>query len=444
MLFPFLSADFCLTSAFILIFAVSALLTLLSRGVQFRALSLVGKIFKQTLNKDPKSETKLPPLGALAMAMSTTIGIGNMVGPIVAIGYGGPGTLIGFVLGSLIGSATTFTEVVLSILYRKTRLDGSIAGGPMEYLNDELGKGWAWMYAFFGLFLLGAWSSSQSNTLALLLAQSGIPSIVTGVVISAALLFIMLKGVRLIGKISEILVPIMFVIYSLSTLWIILQNVHKLPQVFNLICSSFFSPQTALGAAAGIGMAQVLRWGFARAVQINEIGTGTSTFPHSISSAQPHIQATLATIAIYTNGLLCLLSGLTLLVTEAWKLPGANFDITLFSKILTTYYGPLGHIIITVCACMFAFGTILGNCYNGSQCFLFVTKNRWLKTYYYATCCSIIFGAISDVSVVWSVIDYFVLPVAVPHILGLLYIAYKRPSIFDLTQEKTIKTFKGQ
>jgi len=437
-------ADTILVGPFLLIFIVSGIITILSRGVQFRSLSLVGAIIKQSFHPSTHSQEELPPLSSLAMSLSTTIGIGNIVGPLVAIGYGGPGTLVGFMLGTVLGGATTFAEASLSIIYRSKRPDGSIAGGPMSYLGTELGNTWAWIYAFFGLLLLASWSSSQSNNLAILLASHGMPLAASGVILAGLLLFVMLSGVQFIGEMSKILVPIMFLLYSGSTLWIIIQNAHKLPEVFTLVLQTFFSPQTALGATAGIGMSQVIRWGFARAIQTDEIGTGTTAFPHSISSAEPHIQATLATVALYMNGILCLLSGLCILVTDFWKTPGCAFDITLFGKILAQYYGPWGHIILIACACMFAFGTIVGNCYNGSQCFLFVTKNRWLTWYYYATCCAVLLGAITDMSIVWGIVDYFVIPVAVPHIIGILYIAYKHPSIFNLTSKSTVNAQEGQ
>lgn len=424
--------DFLLVGPFLLIIGISALLTILSRGVQFRALGIAGTIIKQSWNRTINSNINLPPLGALAMAMSTTIGIGNMVGPIVAIGYGGPGTLVGFVLGTVLGSATTFTEVILSIMYRKIRPDGSISGGPMEYLKDEIGSFWAWIYAFFGFLLLVAWSSSQSNTLALLLQPYNISPMISGIVLASLILFILMHGVSWIGKLSQIIVPIMFITYSSTALWIIIQNSDKLPDILRLVWSSFFSPNMLVGATTGIGMSQVIRWGFARAVQTNEIGTGTATFPHSITTAPAMTQAALATIAIYTNGFLCILSGLVILVTEAWKAPGAIFDITMFTKILTHYYGPWGSILLTACAFMFAFGTILGNCYNGSQCFLYVTNNRWIKAYYVVTALSVFLGALAKVSVVWSIVDYFVIPVAVPHIIGIFIIALRRPSIFKL------------
>ena len=430
-------ADFLLVGPFVLIIGISAILTIISRGVQFRALGIAATIIKQTWRRTINSNISLPPLSALAMAMSTTIGIGNMVGPIVAIGYGGPGTLIGFVLGTILGSATTFTEVVLSIMYRKVRPDGSISGGPMEYLREEMGAAWAWIYAFFGFLLLVAWSSSQSNTLAILLQPHNINPAIAGLVLASMVLFILMRGISWIGRLSEILVPIMFLMYGGTTLWIIIQNAEKLPDVCRLVWSSFFTPNMLLGATTGIGMSQVIRWGFARAVQTNEIGTGTGTFAHSITTATPTAQAALATIAIYTNGVLCVLSGLVILITDAWRVPGAVFDITMFTKILTEYYGPWGNVLLTTCAFMFAFGTILGNCYNGSQCFLYVTENRWINVYYFVTALSVFLGAIAKVSVVWSIVDYFVIPVAVPHIIALLIIALRRPSIFKLDIDTT-------
>jgi AGCS family alanine or glycine:cation symporter len=366
--------------------------------------------------------------------MSTTIGIGNIVGPIIALGYGGPGTLVGFVLGTLLGSATTFTEVVLSIMYRSQRTDGSTAGGPMEYLKKELGNSWAWLYAFFGSMLLIAWSMSQSNTLAILLSKNNISPLYSGIFLAISILFILLRGVSLIGKISNVLVPVMFIVYSITTGLIIIKNIHKLPEILSLIGTSFFSPKTAIAGSAGFGLSQMIRWGFARAVQTNEIGTGTSTFPHSITSGNAQNQAALATVAVYTNGILCILSSLTLLTSDLWQQAHAIFDINLFNAILVQNYGNIGNIILTLCACMFAFGTILGNCYNGSQCFLYITKNRWLFSYYFIAALFVFWGALSKVSFVWSIADYFVIPVAIPHIIGLLIIAWKKPSIFELNK----------
>jgi AGCS family alanine or glycine:cation symporter len=423
--------DFLLTGPFILIFVVSGILTILSRGIQFRCLSIIKKIFNNNLNShNTKSSQELPPLSALAINISTTIGIGNIMGPIVALGYGGPGTLIGFLLGTFLGGATTFTEVFLSVFYKKQ--SNSKTSGPMTYLEVELGKPWAYMYAFFGSLLLVAWSMSQSNTLATLLSEKGISPFISGLIIISSSIFILTKGLDIISKISNIMVPVMFILYSVATLWIIICNAYKLPEIAILVFKNFLSPQTGAGALAGFGYATMIRWGFARAVQANEIGTGTSTFPHSITSSTPSHQASLATIADYMNGFLCTLSSLTLLVCDVWKDSATIYDITVFNKILVTYYGTAGTILLFICAFLFAFGTILGNCYNGSQCFLYITKNKWLYGYYIFTALFVFWGTISKVSFVWNIADYFVIPVAVPHIIGLLIIAWKKPSIFEL------------
>ena len=64
--------------------------------------------------------------------MSTTIGIGAIVGPVIAIRWGGPGALLGFLLTAFLGSAATYTEVSLCIRYRKKLETGKILGGPMN------------------------------------------------------------------------------------------------------------------------------------------------------------------------------------------------------------------------------------------------------------------------------------------------------------------------
>ena len=446
------NSDSFLIIPFALIMGASLILTILSNFIQIRGLRIVYKVFKRSLRKEKldaaeannvetddvdydDDDSTIPPLNALAVAMSTTIGISNIVGPIMAIGFGGPGALAGFVIGTFLGCSTTYTEVLLALKYRKRFDDGTVAGGPMQYLHDEFGPILSNLYAYFGFALLVAWSSNQSNTVAVLLNETaGIPQWTSGAVMAGLVMYVMINGVSLIGQINRILVPAMFALYTGATLWIILYNYQMLPGIVRLICNALWDPVTALGASAGIGMQHVFRWGFARAIQSNELGTGTATFPHSVAEANPTAQASLAMMAVYSNGFLCLLSGLTVLVTGAWQESGATFDVTMFAKILKTYYSFFGPLLLSTCASLFAFGTILGNCFNGSQCFLYFTKNRWLNIYYGFSAASILLGSVLDVKFVWSVVDFFILPVAIPHIIAIVIIAFRNRSIFSLNK----------
>jgi AGCS family alanine or glycine:cation symporter len=149
-------------------------------------------------------------------------------------------------------------------------------------------------------------------------------------------------------------------------------------------------------------------------------------------TSNPTHQGILAMISVYSNGVLCLLSGLTVLVTGAWKLPGAKFDITMLTGIIDSHFPTIGPIILILSAFLFAYGTILGNGYNGSQCFLYVTNNRWVKFYYVLSAIVIFLGCISDVKFVWTVVDFLILPVAIPNTIGIILLAFKHKEIFKI------------
>ncbi|MBT4595291.1 sodium:alanine symporter family protein, partial [bacterium] len=289
-----------------LIMLAGMILSIKSGFIQIRAIKhMILTLWRSATKKEKEGSQTIAAHKALFIAMSTTIGIGNIVGPIIAIGLGGPGALAGFIVGTIFGSAVTFSEVFLAISYRKRRDDGSIAGGPMTYLSEVFGNAWAKFYAYAGFILLIAWSSNQSNTLAVLLASRGVSPYATGIILAITVTIVLIGGVKRIGNFSAKLVPAMFIIYCVAMFWILGCHIHQVPAALKLIFTSLWNPQSAIGATAGFGMAQAVRWGVARAVQINEIGTGTSTFPHSMAETNsPTDQGILSIAAVYTNGFL--------------------------------------------------------------------------------------------------------------------------------------------
>jgi AGCS family alanine or glycine:cation symporter len=421
---------------FILILVGSIILTFKSRFIQIRTLaSMVKMLFYSALNRSQTATTHdtIPPHKALFTAMSTTIGIGNIVGPIIAMGLGGPGALAGFILATIFGAAATFTEVALAVTYRKKLPDGRVLGGPMQYLSVGLHPFLGKIYAYTGFILLVAWSSNQSNTISMVLEPYGISRYATGAFLALTVIFILIGGIKRIGSINEMLVPIMFCIYGAATSWIICCHADQIIPSFKLMWLSLWAPEAVLGAGTAIGLTQALRYGLARAFQSNEAGVGTSTFAHSMAeTSNPTHQGILAMISVYSNGVLCLLSGLTVLVTGAWKLPGAKFDITMLTGIIDSHFPTIGPIILILSAFLFAYGTILGNGYNGSQCFLYVTNNRWVKFYYVLSAIVIFLGCISDVKFVWTVVDFLILPVAIPNTIGIILLAFKHKEIFKI------------
>ncbi len=99
----------------------------------------------------------ITPFESLTTALSATVGIGNIAAVAIAISIGGAGSAFWMVMAGFLGMTLKFTEVTLSIRYRKFLPDGSILGGAMEYLKDglasknmaNLGKYLAYIYAIF-------------------------------------------------------------------------------------------------------------------------------------------------------------------------------------------------------------------------------------------------------------------------------------------------------
>lgn len=416
----------------VLILACCIVLTFQTRFIQFRMVpKMVGMLFRKS---GKSADGTVDARRALFTAMSTTIGISTIVSPIIAIRLGGPGAVVGFLVATLFGTAANFAEVTLAISYRKIS-EGRVLGGPMQYLHDAIAPSIARLYAFFGFLLLICWSSAQANQLSAilqspLLGRFAMPPLVIGGVLALAVVAILLGGIRWIAEVSTRLVPLMFCLYVGASLWIILLNVERVPAVFGEIFRNCLLPQSfGTGTAIG-GMVSALRWGIFKGLQSNEAGVGTQTIPHSMATVSSAVdQGILSMLSTYSAGFICLLSSLVTLLTGTWLDDTLALGISRVGASFQLYFSTMGTFVVAISAFLFGFGTILGNSFNGSQCFTYLTGGRFLKTFYLAAGVLIFWGALSEVTLVWSVVDFFLIPVVVPHILSVVYLSFKRKGI---------------
>ena len=233
---------------------------------------------------------------ALTTALSATVGIGNIAGAAWAIHYGGPGALFWMWMTALLGAATKFSEVTLAQRYRdvhpETRKhEGTVAGGPMYYIERGMGERWRWMAMFFAIalgftaFITG--NAVQANTLADTLESNfGTPNVVTGLLAAAAVAAVILGGITRIGRVTSILAPLMASIYVFGALLIILMNAGAVVPTFALILREAFNP-TAGVAGTGIGVLLVtLNWGVNRGLFSNEAGQGSAPIAHAAAKTE--------------------------------------------------------------------------------------------------------------------------------------------------------------
>lgn len=427
------TATMVIAVAGVLIILSSIVLSLTTRFIQIRTFPKLVRLFMRALRKRDvatKDAQAIQSYKALFTAMSTTIGIASMVSPVIAIKMGGPGALMGFLITTMFGSATTFAEVTFGLHYRKKLSSGIIMGGPMQYLKDAFSPFLATWYAFFGCLLLIAWSANQSNTIADVMRPYGIPEWITGLGITITIVIALFGGIKRVSNLASSIVPTMFIAYVGASCWIVLSNIHKIPATLELIFSSILSP-TALGTGIVFGgLLQSLRWGLLKGIHSTEVGNGTAAIPHSMAEvSRPTDQGILAMASVWSVGFISLLTGFVVLLTDVWLNPAYGWGINIIIAAFNIYFPTVGPIILVASAFLFAFGTILGNSYNGSQCFLYLTNNRYEGFYHFLVGIVIYIGTILDIALVWSLVDIIMVCVAVPHIVAIVVLSFKKPDV---------------
>lgn len=425
--FVYYLSDNYLIYPLVFILILSFIISIKLGFVQIKAIPTMFKmLFFNKADEQISSAETISPRTALLIGMSTSLGLGNIAGPIVALGMGGPAALSGFVIASVLGAATTFLEIFLAIKYRVVDKDGSVLGGPMQYLKKEFGLWLAQFYAGSLFLLLMFWTANQANSLSILLEPAGINRLICGIILSVVVIGILVGGIKRVGALNDRLVPIMCITYLACTLSVIFQNLSNVPQALKMIFMFWSNKPQVAGALAGFSLSTAMRWGISRAIQSNEVGIGTATFPHSSSSNKnPYYQAVLGMVPVYATVFLTTLTGVTILVTDFWKAPDAVFNISMFFKIMSFYFPKVGPAALLFCGFLFAFGTILGNCYNAGRCYSFLFRGKAVTLFYVICGLFVSVGSIVNVKLIWTIVDFFVLPVAIPHMMAIFIITFK-------------------
>lgn len=121
----------------ILLVGTGIYLTLRLKLLQIAKLPLAMKLILSAKNK---GDGDISSFKALCLAMSATIGTGNIVGVATAIAVGGPGAIFWMWVSAFFGMATKYAEGLLAIKFRSKDEIGQVAGGPMYYIELGLGK----------------------------------------------------------------------------------------------------------------------------------------------------------------------------------------------------------------------------------------------------------------------------------------------------------------
>jgi len=277
---------------------------------------------------DPDEPGDVSHFQALTTALSATVGIGNIAGVAIAIHWGGPGALFWMWVTAFVGMATKFSEVTLAQKYRVVdpvggahRWEGSVAGGPMYYIERGLGPKWKPLAVFFALmlgftaFLTG--NAVQANTVAdTVLTEFGVPLWITGLVTATVVGGVILGGITRIGRVTAILAPLMAVVYVAGALAIIALNIGEVGPAFGTIFTEAFDPQAGVaGTGAGV-FVMTLMWGVRRGLFSNEAGQGSAPIAHAAAKTdEPVSEGVVALLEPFIDTIvICSMTGLVIIM----------------------------------------------------------------------------------------------------------------------------------
>jgi len=271
---------------------------------------------------------------ALTTALSGTVGTGNIGGVALAIYLGGPAALFWMWVTAFFGMTTKFVEVTLSHKYREKTADGTMAGGPMYFMEKKLNMKWlAVLFAIATVISsIGSGNMPQINSIAVgLNASFGIEKWITGLVLASILAFVIIGGIKRIAQFAEKVVPAMAAIYIVGALSVIFYNIENIGPSFVSIFEYAFTGSAAVGGFLGASFAFAMQRGVNRGLFSNEAGQGSAAIAHaSAKGDEPASEGMVSLLEPFIDTIIiCTLTGLMILSSGVWQEKHQNqFDHT--------------------------------------------------------------------------------------------------------------------
>lgn len=424
----------------ILLLGTHIFLTIRTKFVQRKTF----KAIKLSVTKDPDSDGDISPFQALATALASTIGTGNIIGVGTAIALGGPGAVLWCWLTGVFGIATKYSESLIGVKYRVKTSDGRMLGGAMYALErgfkfKTLGKILAVLFALFALLAsfgigsgvqVNAISNIMNNTFDLgtvnLFGQdASVISIIVGALVAAITAVVIFGGIKSISRVCELLVPFMAVFYVIGCLIILGMNFDVLGKTFEMIFQDAFSLKSVAGGFLGSSLMLAARYGIARGLFSNESGMGSAPIVASAAQTRNPVRQAMisSTGTFWDTVVVCLMTGLVL-VSSIIKNPaidvsdGGDLTYKAFQQIPV-----IGTPILVIGIAAFAYSTILGWSYYGERCVEYLFGRGGMIPYKLIFVFILLIGPVIKLDLVWTMADIFNALMSIPNLIAVVVLS---------------------
>lgn len=346
---------------------------------------------------------------AFCVSSAGRVGVGNVAGVAIAIVTGGPGAVFWMWVIAFFSCATGFVESTLAQIYKRTSPDGKFYGGPAYYIQGGLGaRRLAKLFAALTAVTAGfVHPCVQSNTIALSAKDAfGVPPAATAAALAVVTAVVILGGIRRIARFTEMLVPLMAGLYVIAAMLVTFYYLDKVPGMISLIVHDAFSPQAAVG---GIGGAVLT--GLRNGIFSNEAGEGS--VPNAAATADvthPVKQGLVQALGVYVDTwVICTATAFIVLLSGKYVVGGALTGIELTQASIQCIFGDSAPGAMSVMIVLFAFSTILSNCYYGEVNLEFFEKHgkATLGVFRFLVVAMATFGCLAKLELVWNMAYVF-------------------------------------
>ena len=392
----------------LILLAGGIFLTVRSKFIQVR---LFRESFKVILEK-PSTENGISSFGALMVSTASRVGTGNIIGVATAICAGGAGAVFWMWGTAIIGGASAFVESTLAQIYKRRNEDGTSYGGPAFYMRDALKQ--RWLGVIFSVLIILTYAVGYNmlaaynlqDTFSVFGFYSKTTSVVIGVILAVLFGIIVIGGAKRLIKVTEVMVPVMGVLYVIVAIIVLILNASRIPAMFAMIFESAFDFKAIFGGFAG----SCIMNGIKRGLYSNEAGMGSA--PNAAATADvshPAKQGLVQMLSVFIDTLLictatafmCLSSG----VAFDSDMGGASY----VQASMADNLGSIGPVFLCVAMSLFAFTTLIGNYSYCEGCLRFILNREVSKSgilvFRIIATLLVFVGAIASAGTVWNLAD---------------------------------------
>ena len=431
-----------------------------SLGTRFVQARHLGDMVRFLFHRDKKRKEGISSFQAFALALSGRVGTGNVVGVALAIGFGGPGSIVWMWIIAFLGAGTAYAEACLAQIYKQRHGD-QLRGGPAYYI--ERGLNCRWLAILFATITVIVCSIClppiHCNSIAMSFSSTfGVSPLAIGLATAGLIALVVIGGVKRISKVAEIVTPFMAVAYILLSIVVLIVNIENVPAALGDMVSSAFGFNEALGGIMGAAVS----WGVKRGIYSNEAGQGTAPIVAAAAKvSHPVKQGLVQGFSVYVDTLLiCTATAVMLLATKCYNIidpvtgdylvrsatadlgePGVEYTIAALGTLLGQHWSGVA---VSITLFFFAFTTLMAYYYYAETnlVYLFGKHNNLRREKVFTVILRVLFvgavffGSMKGVRTIWNLGDIGVGVMAWVNIIAILLLS---PKAF-----KALKDFERQ